>query len=51
MDETPFLIREKKRKTEIDFKLCFISQKNSKSKIIVKAPTIEYIDKVLNNIK
>ena len=47
MDETPSLIREKKRKTEIDFKLCFICQKNSKSKIIVKAATIESI----NNIK
>ena len=51
MDETPSLIRKKKRKTEIDFKLCFICQKNSKSKIIVKAATIESIDKVLNNIK
>ena len=51
MDETPFLICEKKRETEIDFKLlCFI-QKNSKSKIIVKVATIESIDKVLNNIK
>ena len=35
----------------MDFKLCFICQKNSKSKIIVKAATIESIDKVLNNIK
>ena len=51
MDETPFLICEKNRETEIDFKLlCFI-QKNSKSKIIVKVATIESIDKVLNNIK
>ena len=50
MDETSSLIREKKRKTEIDFKLCFI-QKNSKSKIIVKAATIESMDKILNNIK
>ena len=51
MDEKPFLICEKKRETEIDFKLlCFI-QKNSKSKIIVKVATIESIDKVLNNIK
>ena len=49
-DETPSLIREKKRKTEIDFKLCFV-QKNSKSKIHVKAATIESIDKILNNIK
>ena len=51
MDETPSLIRKKKRKTEIDFKLCSICQKNSKSKIIVKAATIESIDKVLNNMK
>ena len=51
MDKTPSLIPRKKRKTEIDFKLCFICQKNSKSKIIVKAATIESIDKVLNNIK
>ena len=51
MDETPSLIREKKRETEIDFKLlCFI-QKNSKSKITEKVATIESIDKVLNNIK
>ena len=35
----------------MDFKLCFICQKNSKSKIIVKAATIESIDKVLNNLK
>ena len=51
MDETLFLICKKKRKTEIDFKLCSICQKNSKSKIIVKAATIESTDKVLNNIK
>ena len=51
MDKTPPLIPKKKRKTEIDFNLCFICQKNSKSKIIVKAATIESIDKVLNNIK
>ena len=50
MDETLSLIREKKRKIEIDFKLCFI-QKNSKQKIIVKAATIDFIDKILNNIK
>ena len=50
MDETLSLIREKKRKIEIDFKLCFI-RKNSKQKIIVKAATIDSIDKILNNIK
>ena len=35
----------------MDFELCFICEKNSKPKIIVKAATIESIDKVLNNIK
>ena len=48
MDETPPRIRAKKRKTEIGFKLCFICQKNPKSKIIVKATTTESFDKVLN---
>ena len=51
MDETPCLICKKKWKTEIDFYICLICQKNSKSEIIVKAATIEYIDKGLNNIK
>ena len=51
MDKTPPLIPKKKQKTEIDFKLCFICQKNSKSKIIVKAATTESIEKVLDNIK
>ena len=41
MDKTPSLIPKKKRKTEIDFKSCFICQKNSKSKIILKAVTIK----------
>ena len=35
----------------MNFELCFICEKNSKPKIIVKAATIESIDKVLNNIK
>ena len=51
MDETPSLICKKKQKTEIDFYICLTCQKNSKSEIIVKAATIEYIDKGLNNIK
>ena len=45
------LIRKKKRKIEIDFKLCFICQKNPKPKIIVKVASIESFDKVLNNTK
>ena len=51
MDKIPPLIHEKKRKIEIDFKLCFIYQKNPKSKSIIQAVTIESLDKVLNNIK
>ena len=51
MDKTPSFIPKKKQKTGIDFKLCFFCQKNSKSKIIVKAATIKSIDKVLNNIE
>ena len=51
MDKTLSLIPKKKQRTEIDFKLWFICQKNSKSKIIAKAATTESIDKVLNNIK
>ena len=51
MDKIPFLIHEKKRKIDIDFKLCFICQKYPKSKIIIKAATWESLDKALNNIK
>ena len=51
MDKIPSLIHEKKRKIEIDFKLCFIYQKNPKSKSIIQAVRIESLDKVLNNIK
>ena len=51
MDETSSLIRKQKRKAEIDFKLYFICQKNSKSKRILKAAITESKDKVLNNIR
>ena len=51
MNKTPSFIPKKKQKTVIDFKLCFVCQKNSKSKVIVKVATIKSIDKVLNNIE
>ena len=50
MDKMPSLIPKKngKKKWILNYVLF---EKNSKPKIIVKAATIESIDKVLNNIK